>query len=324
MKKICISFLLLFLAGCKNDRSVFNGYIEGSYRYISPTSSGVLQRLNVRRGDKIKAGQVLFSLNDIPLKTAIENAKSEICKAESALKEAEAEYMRAQYLVKNNTISKSSFNQREDVYNSSKAQLDIAKQGLLLAQKNLDDASPRAADDCFVDDTFLLSGEFVAAGKPVVSLLSPKDVKVRFFVPQSVLPNIKLDQQVLISCDGSDNKMHAKITHIAKKAEYAPPVIYSTESRHKMVFMVEAKFKQQPAVSNKDNDKNFIHPGLPVTIEIRPLAKPAYNEEMQGAYVAQNRNVHGVHEDSSNGGTKQLPLEVGLCKGSNDGGIKNG
>jgi len=49
----------------------------------------------------------------------------------------------------------------------------------------------------------------------------------------------------------------------------------------------------------------------------RPLAKPAYNEEMQGTYVAQNRNVHGVHEDSSNGGTKQLPLEVGLCKGSN-------
>jgi len=47
-----------------------------------------------------------------------------------------------------------------------------------------------------------------------------------------------------------------------------------------------------------------------------PLAKPAYNEEMQGAYVAQNRSVHKVHEDSSNGGTKQLPLEVGLCKRS--------
>jgi len=50
--------------------------------------------------------------------------------------------------------------------------------------------------------------------------------------------------------------------------------------------------------------------------DIRPLAKPAYNEEMQGAYVAQNRNVHEVHEDSSNGGTKQLPLEVGLCRWS--------
>jgi len=54
---------------------------------------------------------------------------------------------------------------------------------------------------------------------------------------------------------------------------------------------------------------------------IRPLAKPAYNEEMQGAFVAQNpkkcKVVHKVHEYLRNGGTRQLPLEVGLCKRSN-------
>lgn len=54
---------------------------------------------------------------------------------------------------------------------------------------------------------------------------------------------------------------------------------------------------------------------------IRPLAKPTYNEEMKGAYGAQNPNilnttVFNIHEDLSLGATQQLQLEVELCKRS--------
>ena len=98
-------------------------------------------------------------------------------------------------------------------------------------------------------------------GQPVISTFSYKDIKVRFFISQHDLPTIKLQQIVYISCDGCDKEIPAKITYISKRAEYTPPVIYSKDSREKMLFLVEA----QPV------DRVIpLHPGLAVDIEVRP------------------------------------------------------
>jgi len=92
-----------------------------------------------------------------------------------------------------------------------------------------------------VYDVMFRLGEWVPAGAPVVVLLPNGAVKVRFFVPQSLLSGIALGQSVSVSCDGCPSGMTATVAYISPQAEFTPPVIYSNENRDKLVFMVEAR-----------------------------------------------------------------------------------
>jgi HlyD family secretion protein len=74
----------------------------------------------------------------------------------------------------------------------------------------------------------------------VVSLLPPGNIKVRFFVPETVLPSIAYGDTIKIGCDGCAGDLTARVSFIAKQSEFTPPVIYSLEERAKLVFLVEA------------------------------------------------------------------------------------
>jgi len=74
----------------------------------------------------------------------------------------------------------------------------------------------------------------------IVALLPPGNIKVRFFVPQTVLPRIAYGEAVTVRCDGCTGDLTAKVSFISKTAEFTPPVIYSLEERAKLVFLIEA------------------------------------------------------------------------------------
>jgi HlyD family secretion protein len=111
-----------------------------------------------------------------------------------------------------------------------------------------------------VADTLFVAGEWVPSGAPVISLLPPSNVKVRFFVSEQVLGSLRVGQQVAIACDGCGERIAAPITFIAPQAEFTPPVIYSKDSRGKLVFLVEARPAPQDAVR--------LHPGQPVDVTL--------------------------------------------------------
>ena len=91
-----------------------------------------------------------------------------------------------------------------------------------------------------VQQVYYRPGEMVPAGRPVVSLLPPGNIKVRFFIAEASLPKIGLGDAVQVTCDGCA-PIAARVSFIARAAEYTPPVIYSLEERSKLVFMVEAR-----------------------------------------------------------------------------------
>ncbi len=109
-------------------------------------------------------------------------------------------------------------------------------------------------------DTLYREGEWVGAGSPVVRMLPPANVKVRFFVPEGVVGRLKPGQAVRIRCDGCAAEVNANISYVANEAEYTPPVIYSNTRRDKLVFMVEAR----PAVE----DGTKLRPGQPVEVAL--------------------------------------------------------
>ena len=112
-----------------------------------------------------------------------------------------------------------------------------------------------------VFDTIYREGEWVPAGAPIVRMLPPANVKVRFFVPEPLLGGLWIGQQVALRCDGAAAPVPARVSYISTESEYTPPVIYSQESREKLVFMVEARF--DPSVASK------LRPGQPVDVEFR-------------------------------------------------------
>ena len=130
---------------------------------------------------------------------------------------------------------------------------------LAQAQWELDQRTVRAPMAAMVDDRLRDTGEWVDAGGIVVSLLPPRKVKVRFFVPEPELGRLRLGQEVDLRCDGCAEGMTGTVRFIAPEAEYTPPVIYSVGTRDKLVFMVEA----WPA------DGATLHPGQPVDVRLR-------------------------------------------------------
>lgn len=121
--------------------------------------------------------------------------------------------------------------------------------------------SPVAAT---VHDVTYRAGEWAPAGAPIVALLPDGAVKVRFFVPQSALARIAAGTLVSVSCDGCPADLAARVVFISTQAEFTPPVIYSNESRSKLVFMVEARPEASTAT--------LLKPGQPLDVRVAKTA----------------------------------------------------
>ena len=78
----------------------------------------------------------------------------------------------------------------------------------------------------------------------MLALLPPGNLKIRFFAPQPHLPEIKFGDTVNVTCDGCEKGLTAKVSFIARSAEFTPPVIYSLDERAKLVFLIEARPEQ--------------------------------------------------------------------------------
>jgi HlyD family secretion protein len=126
------------------------------------------------------------------------------------------------------------------------------------ARWRLDQLRPVAPAAGVVVDTLYREGEWVPAGSPIVRMLPPENVKVRFFVPQAEMSRLAVGQGVTIRCDGCAATVAAAVSYVATEPEYTPPVIYSNENRSKLVFMMEAR----PVESQRD----ALRPGQPVEV----------------------------------------------------------
>jgi HlyD family secretion protein len=150
---------------------------------------------------------------------------------------------------------------REKEIEAARTEVEAARAALAQSSWRLEQRAVHAPAAALVHDTFYSEGEWVQAGSPVVSLLPPGNIKLRFFVPETVLGSVKVGQPVSATCDGCGKAIAAKVSYISRQAEYTPPVIYSREQRTRLVFLVEAL----PDAS----DAARLHPGQPMDIELK-------------------------------------------------------
>ncbi|WP_353858864.1 HlyD family efflux transporter periplasmic adaptor subunit [Azospirillum formosense] len=147
---------------------------------------------------------------------------------------------------------------RPDQIRAAEDAVAQAEAALAQADKRLAELAPPAPEAALVEDTLFNPGEWVPAGAPVVSLLPPSKRKLVFFVPEPLMARVRPGDRVTVRCDGCPPGLSARVTYVAPRVEYTPPVIYSVGSREKLVFRVEARLEDGAA----------LNPGLPVDVEL--------------------------------------------------------
>ena len=214
----------------------------------------------------------------------IEELEAKLAEAKAQLELAESEKNRWTRLVEKGVASKAQGDQVRAEYNIALATVDEIEASIEVAvlpgrdaRRQAAAANRSAAQAALEEAEWVLQersvvakvtgeieaiyhreGEYVGATGPVVAILPDHARKVRFFVPQRELTGLEPGQAVNVKADGEDVAITAIISFVASETEFTPPVIYSTKSREKLVFLVEARLP----------DGSGFRPGLPVDISI--------------------------------------------------------
>ncbi len=227
----------------------------------------------------------LQNLETASKETEIAQAQADVTDAEAARERAAQDLARAEALERTNAGTRQQLDQARAEALSTAAKLAAAQAKLeqmrsptgrtqeIAAQKaiveqmraQLAEAEWRLAqrhvaspNDALVADVYARPGETIGAGAPVVSLLPPANILVRFFVPERSLPGLHTGQTVAITCDSCPLHLTATVSFVSPQPEYTPPVIFSEQTRDKLIYMIEAH--PQP------NQAAVLKPGQPVTV----------------------------------------------------------
>lgn len=222
--------LALAACGDSNTQS-FQGWIEADLIFVGPDENGRIEVLKIREGDTVSKTAPLFSLE-------ADLQKADMQAADASAQNARLAFARAEQLAKSNSGTQKAFDDAQAALREAEARLVSAQ--TRLARRNI--LSPVSG---VVQQIYFREGELVVAGKPIIAILPPGNIKVRFYVAQALLPRIATGDIVAVHCDGC-GAQNAKISFIARQAEYTPPVIYSEQERNKLVFLVEA-LPEKPA-----------------------------------------------------------------------------
>ena len=220
--------LATMLAGCKEVRNPgYQGWVEADMIFVSPDESGRVTKLNVREGDEVKPGAPLYSVDD-------DLQQAELYQNNATLANAQQSYDRAASLSKTGSGTQANFD-------SAISALRVAEARVNTAQTRLARRSGFAPVAGTIQQIYFREGEMVPVQRPVLSIMPPGNMKLRFFVPETDLPKLAVGDEVRVACDNCAADLTAKIYFIATTAEYTPPVIYSLEERNKLVYLIQAR-----------------------------------------------------------------------------------
>ena len=272
MKRISI-FVLLLLAACgRNDDTAWLGYGEGDNAFIAAPQAGWVSSLHVERGAYVHRGDLLFTLDDTAQRASRDQAQATLQTAKASLAQEEANLAYTQQQLTRQSglarahagtptdldLAQSNHRQSQARIAQLQSQIQQMQAQLAGADYSLNQRDVVAQTEGRVQDIYFRPGEYVPPSTPVLSVLPPRNVYVRFFVPETQFSKMHIGQKVRVTCDGC-KPMEAEISFIAQQEEFTPPVIFSQDNRDKLVFKLEARV---PGGMK-------LNPGQPV--EVRPL-----------------------------------------------------
>ncbi len=243
-RKFAFISLLVLLQGCssesipeptnQNIRAVSLNkvnadayYQESRFSGITQTESraqlsfgvpGKVQKVLVDIGSRLKAGAVMAALDLEPYQLAVDNAQTEVSKAQIALEEHQANYERLNRLRATNAISQQALEAARTNFLTAQASVHEAKSRVRLAERDLSQAVIKAPYDGVVSTRLVEPFEEVNQNQVVFNFDSPAQLIVESSIPVSLANSLRSTNEQAISISYQGKSFDAEIAHIAERA----------------------------------------------------------------------------------------------------------
>ncbi|MER9217432.1 HlyD family efflux transporter periplasmic adaptor subunit [Mesorhizobium sp. M0644] len=223
-----------------------------------------------------------------PEEIAVLKAQVDMAKAQAA--DAKRRYIRASDLFKRGTGTQADYDTASATLETANAQVGQAEANLAVgglparpetikaadnqvrqAQSALEQAQWRLSKRVLtapspgrVNDVIRNPGDTAGPTAPVISILPDGAVKLSVYVPESAFSSVDVGTLLNVHCDGCGSGVKARVSYVSPDSEFTPPVIYSLETRQKLVYLVEAR---------PEGDASALQPGQIVDVDLADIGK---------------------------------------------------
>lgn len=180
--------------------------------------SGKVQEVMVDIGSRIKAGEVMATLDLEPFELALNSVRSEASKVQATLEESQANYERLNRLRSNNVISQQDLEASRTLFLTAQASLREVNSRIRLAERNLSQAVIRAPYDGIVSTRQVNPFEEVAQTQIIFTFDSTEKLIVESSVPVSLATELRYTNEQTITINHNGKSFGASVSHIAERA----------------------------------------------------------------------------------------------------------
>lgn len=277
------------LTGNKLPAGIFttNGRIEAEQVLVAAKLAGRVLAVLVEEGQTVETGQVVARMDTSELEAQFAGAEAQVRRAEKAIAEAEAaiaqresertlaeqEHERASKLKESGYGTVQSLDLRQSQLNVALAALraaeasldeahaaaDAARAEVARVQSLIDDSTLKAPRRGRVEYKLVQSGEVVAAGAPIVTLLDLSDVYMTVFVPARVAGRLAMGDEARIVLDPApDYVVPATVSFVATGAQFTPKSVETADEREKLMFRVKLRIAAELLRQYEDRVKTGV------------------------------------------------------------------
>ncbi|NCN43231.1 MAG: efflux RND transporter periplasmic adaptor subunit [Piscirickettsiaceae bacterium CG_4_9_14_3_um_filter_43_564] len=186
---------------------------------IASRLMGYIKDFDVKVGQKVQAGDLLFSIDSNDVNSQILQAQSAYQQALAALEDAKLDYDRFSKLYKEDSVSKQQFDKVSLQYKVAKENLVSARSGFNQARSQLNYANVKAPFDGIVVEKLAVAGALAAPGNPVLVLENLTSLSVRTQVSEDLFAVLRNGDEAEVRIDGQPQPIMATIYTLVSAAD---------------------------------------------------------------------------------------------------------
>ncbi|MER8484428.1 HlyD family efflux transporter periplasmic adaptor subunit [Mesorhizobium sp. M1322] len=279
MSFLCsVPLAALLFSACAPAAPLAVGYVEGDYVLLAPIEVAQVETISVKRGDRVAPGTPVVTLESADAKIAVAQAEAALAQAQAQLADQqvgtrpeEIEVLKAPVATANAQVGQAEANHaggglpaRPETIKAAENQVSQAQSALEQARWRLSKRVLAALSPGRVNDVIRNPGDTAGPTAPVISMLPDGAVKLSVYVPENAFSSVKVGTLLKVHCDGCGPDVKARVSYVSPDPEFTPPVIYSLETRQKLVYLVEAR---------PEGDAGALQPGQIVDVDLADIGK---------------------------------------------------
>jgi RND family efflux transporter MFP subunit len=206
-----------------------DGKVRAEQVGITPQVSGSILQLNVRDNQLVKAGDVLFTIDDTPYRIALLNAQAQLAKTRAELAKAKVAQSKAasdaarRRDLSRNVISAEDLESAGTASSTANAVLEAAKAVTGVAQASLEHAQwqlsqtvIKAPVDGWVTNLSTRVGDYASVGRPLFALVDSHSFYVIGYFEETKLRHIRAGDSAEVILYSSKQKLQGHVSSIGR------------------------------------------------------------------------------------------------------------